>query len=260
MRHHVDQQRGHRLANQSAPRLLGTFPGGEVQRRPSLAATSGSRPPGDRATTSPPGACLGLPRGAASSYRLVGRRRPARARTRTRQSPPPRRRSSWRAEAAEAVSRAFVLRAPRVSSCATIIATISSYPRSSAMVSGPVASRLGQMPPRVSAPASSSSRVISTSRFMTAMWRARISKPAGPPRIRSTISGRRARSARAAPRSPFCTASCNLVVVTPSTAAFSFGQLSNPSARQHELRVVQGEGLRRRGAMVGGTSMTASGD
>jgi hypothetical protein len=40
--------------------------------------------------------------------------------------------------------------------------------------------------------------------------------------------------------------------VTPSTAAFSFGQLSNPYERQHELRVVQGEGLRRRGAMVGG--------
>jgi hypothetical protein len=39
--------------------------------------------------------------------------------------------------------------------------------------------------------------------------------------------------------------------VTPSTAAFSFGQLSNPYERQHELRVVQGEGLRRRGPMVG---------
>jgi hypothetical protein len=37
--------------------------------------------------------------------------------------------------------------------------------------------RLGQMPSRVPAPASSSSRVISTSRAMTAMWMARISKP-----------------------------------------------------------------------------------
>ena len=126
---------------------------------------------------------------------------------------------------------ALTLRAPRFSSCAVISATISSYPRSSAIVRGLVASRLGQMPSRVSAPASSSSRVISTSRAMTAMWMARISKPDGPSRSRSTISGLRASSARTAPRSPFCTASCNLVVVTPSTAAFSFGQLSNPYER-----------------------------
>ena len=156
---------------------------------------------------------------------------------------------------------AFAPRAPRFSSCATIIATISSYPRSSAMVRGLVASRLGQMPPRVSAPDSSSSRVISTSRCMTAMWRARISKPEGPPRIRSTISGRRARSARAAPRSPFCTASCNLVVVTPATAAFSFGQLSNPYERASTncaswRAKVSGVALRWWAA----TSMTASGD
>ena len=37
--------------------------------------------------------------------------------------------------------------------------------------------------------------------------------------------------------------------MTPSTAAFSFGQLSNPYERATELRVVQRKGLRRGGAV-----------
>jgi hypothetical protein len=70
-----------------------------------------------------------------------------------------------------------LLAPPRRCSSSSIIATISSYPRSFAIVQAVVASRCGWMPCGAFAPCRISSRAISSDRFITAQWMARCSSP-----------------------------------------------------------------------------------
>jgi hypothetical protein len=105
--------------------------------------------------------------------------------------------------------------ARRRCSSSLMIATISSYPRSVAMVSGLVASRCGYIPARAFAPWSISTLTISGDRFRTA---------SSIPPLAS--SGRTFSIARTCTRSPARTASEKRFAVTPSTYALSLGQLS----------------------------------